>query len=121
MNLAYLAVPIIIGLVIGASAFVIQKVDLTGRLVSPDTSAKLAVEEQETAENTTKCPLSCDDKNSCSIDWCNETSNYLCSHTPINGTSDECRGDPTTCNTNTCVAGKCTDILLAHCCGNNIG
>lgn len=121
MNLAYLILPVIIGLLIGASVFVVQKTNLTGYLTSPaQPKSDNETSRQLTIENKTKCPISCDDRNPCSIDWCNETSNHLCSHTPINGSSEGCWGDPTTCSTNTCVSGKCTETLLTNCCGNNV-
>ncbi len=117
MNIAYLAIPVIVGLVIGASAFILRA-NLTGQIVStnpnnPDNGTQLT-------ENKTKCPSSCDDRNPCTVEWCNETSNYECSYVPINGTLDSCRGNPTTCSVNTCVDGKCVEMQIRNCCGNNI-
>lgn len=115
MNLLYLAIPIVVGLVIGGSVFVVQQINLTGYVIS--------VNDSNSSGNIPKkaeCPKSCDDNNPCSIDWCNETSEYLCSHIPINGTSDGCWGNPTICTTNNCISGKCVETTLINCCGNNV-
>lgn len=124
MNVGYILAAIIVGFGIGASVFFIQNIDLTGRVISTDASDTLTEEStsgQETlSAETNKCPSSCDDNNPCTVDWCNETSSYSCSHLPINGTAEGCWGSPTSCSTNTCISGKCTEIVAKTCCGNSI-
>lgn len=121
MNIGYLILPIAVGLVMGISVFVVQHVNLTGLVVSPNISIPSSEENQNaTLNETMECPTSCDDNNPCTIDWCNESSNSICSHVPINGTSDGCWGSPATCSTNSCVSGKCIETIIKNCCGNNI-
>ncbi|MBI1978673.1 MAG: lamin tail domain-containing protein [Candidatus Aenigmarchaeota archaeon] len=117
MNFAYILLPIFAGLLIGASVLVLQQVNLTGYTVSTGTPPE---ELKVDTESETQCPASCDDKNPCTMDWCNETSGYSCSYVVINGTSEGCRGNPALCITNTCTSGKCTSIELTRCCGNGI-
>lgn len=119
MNIAYLLVPLIVSAALWASVSLIQS-NLTGQVVSSVSDLENESTVDETTGSIALCPASCDDGNPCSIDWCNETSNYACSHLPINGTSNECWGSPTACITNTCISGKCTNILLTNCCGNDI-
>lgn len=121
MNIGYLIVPVIVGLAVGVSAFFVQKMDITGSVAS--VSDKIPTGDAEkniTQENASKCTVSCDDSNSCTVDWCNETSNYFCSHMPINGTSDGCWGNPTECTVNTCISGACSTRIVANCCGNDM-
>lgn len=121
MNLGYLIIPVIVGLVVGVSVFFVQQSNLTGYTISVNTPGNSGDEEiSEVLENETECPSSCDDKNPCTTDWCNETSNYICSFIPINGTSDGCWGNPTTCSINSCISGKCKETIIKNCCGNNI-
>ncbi|MBI2543283.1 MAG: lamin tail domain-containing protein [Candidatus Aenigmarchaeota archaeon] len=118
MNILYL-VPLLIvaGLAVGASVFFFQD-NMTGYLSSAGTDYKKEV--HSSIVNETKCPASCDDNNPCTFDWCNQTSNYKCSHTAINGTSKECWGNSDVCVTNVCISGKCTKVTSNNCCGNKI-
>lgn len=120
MNIAYLVVPLLVGIAIWLPTYFIQT-NLSGHIISstPDLE-NVIVQEAIEKESKPTCPASCDDNNSCSSDWCNETSDYSCSHTPIDGTSEECWGNPASCSTNTCVAGKCTAIQFTRCCGNAV-
>ncbi len=88
----------------------VQNISETGKTVAPI----------ERIRQQAECPSSCDDNNACTSDWCNETSDYLCSHSLINGTSEGCWGNPTICSTTTCISGKCTEVSIKNCCGNNI-
>ena len=65
----------------------------------------------ETVEQQPKCPISCDDSNPCTIDWCNQTSGYSCVNDALNGTTTEgCFGSFSACRSNMCITGKCVEI-----------
>lgn len=118
MNIAYLIIPLLVGVAILFPAYFMQT-NLSGKVVSstPDLDSAIV---QEASESKSTCPSSCDDSNPCTTDWCNETNNYLCSHTLIDGTSEGCWGGTNSCNTNSCAAGKCITTQLARCCGDAV-
>ena len=64
------------------------------------------------------CPSSCDDGNSCTFDYCNDSTGHSCVHTPLNGSTDQCKGYTSTCKINTCVSGQCVQLNQSNCCGN---
>ncbi|MBI2547273.1 MAG: lamin tail domain-containing protein [Candidatus Aenigmarchaeota archaeon] len=119
MKISYLVIPAAILLTVGISALFVQ-FNPTGYFVSSSISNSSDEYASNNASSDTECPATCDDKNPCTDDWCNETSNSLCSHTPVNGISKECWGSPSTCAVNVCASGNCLSRVVKDCCGNSI-
>lgn len=115
MNAAYIVAILLVGLGFGASWFTLEHVNFSSQSILVNTS-----EEDIELEENPECQSSCDDGDPCTKDWCNSTSNYSCENTKINGTSSKCWGSPTTCKSNSCVSGKCTETTVPRCCGNNL-
>ncbi|MBI2084708.1 MAG: lamin tail domain-containing protein [Candidatus Aenigmarchaeota archaeon] len=80
-----------------------------------------SVEGNETttdAEVQQACPASCNDNNPCTLDYCNETTGYICSNVPLNGSVEGC-GSSSSCVYNVCLSGKCVVLEKEACCGNS--
>jgi len=75
---------------------------------------------EQNLEEIPKCPETCDDKNPCTKDLCDESTNYTCKHSNLNGDVEDCKGLLEICIKSTCVYGKCSAIKLDECCGNEI-
>ena len=55
-----------------------------------------------------KCPKSCDDNNSCTIDTCDKNTGYRCRNLVFEGPQIGCSGEIEGCMEKTCSAGVCT-------------
>ncbi len=111
MNLIALAsVAAVIALTIAAVSFT----NLTGLLTS---TAQKDIGSNTSEETTSSCPLSCDDGNPCTLDYCNETTGNVCVHSPLDGVVNGCNSLGS-CVYNTCSAGKCILAQKDDCCGN---
>jgi len=66
------------------------------------------------------CPLSCDDGNPCTVDYCSESTSYACFHDPLNGAQRGCSGNAGNCKRYVCKNGGCITENLIPCCGNSI-
>ena len=82
-------------------------------IVESDTSQPAQQQEQ------LACPSSCNDGNPCTDDYCNESTNYLCSNNILNGEAIGCSGSAGTCKINSCVNGTCQQQTQTNCCGNS--
>lgn len=67
-----------------------------------------------------QCPISCDDSNPCTLDWCNSTSEYNCCNTKLSGEQIGCSGNTGLCGYNFCTEGICTTLNRTDCCGNGM-
>lgn len=109
-----------IGWLVVMSVIGYNVVKITGLFVNPgitvnEIPSNISTETQEAL----KCPSSCDDGNPCTTDYCDETTDYKCVNAQLNGTSTEgCFGLPSACRVNTCIQGKCVEVIEANCCGN---
>jgi len=66
------------------------------------------------------CPKTCEDGLPCTFDYCNETSNYSCAHTPLDGLLAGCNETILGCYGRKCVSGSCKAVEYDNCCGNNL-
>lgn len=69
----------------------------------------------DNVSDTAACPDSCSDDDSCTADYCNERTNYTCTHEPIIGCCDlgrvYCNGS---CVITRCIVDKDCDDGLSH-------
>lgn len=73
----------------------------------------------ENVESGGSCLEACDDGNSCTYDYCNETTGFKCKHYTLRGEVDGCKGlVKGTCSKYSCVSGKCILTYSSICCGN---
>lgn len=113
MNLIALAS---IGALAAISLVVVNFSNLTSMLAAQN-AENISVS-NISGEKKPECPASCNDSNPCTLNYCDETTNYSCSIMPVNGDADGCNSRFSGCVYNTCVAGKCVVMEEKNCCGN---
>ncbi len=65
-----------------------------------------------------QCASSCNDGNSCTLDYCNSETHYECMHETLNGAQPGCSGQAGVCSNYICKSGNCIKETYAPCCGN---
>lgn len=63
-----------------------------------------------------KCPAACDDGNLCTTEFCNESTNFDCKYTNLEGPQPGCDTVYSGCKYDFCSVGKCIVFEEANCC-----
>jgi len=68
------------------------------------------------------CPTTCDDMEVCTLDYCNEDTDFKCEFRKLEGPQPGCTGKKADndCYEYLCINGGCFEKYFAGCCGNEI-